>query len=169
MNTWTPLFSKIVDSSVWMEDDYVVKLFVALMALKDADQIVRYNAYALGKKCWPGDDGAEKKALKALKILSSPDTRRIEPQPYDGRRIERVEDGWLILNGQAYEDMMRKINRRAYKAGKQAEYRARKRVGAAYAEGQTRFVAAVKEGDQEKADAIAAEPAERLEQREQNL
>jgi hypothetical protein len=123
MNTWTPLFSKIVDSSLWSAPDFVCKVFVTMMALKDADQVVRYNAYALGKKCWPGDPKAEKRALEALKYLSSPDKERIEPQPHEGRRIQKVEGGWLLLNGQEYEDLMRALNRRAYKAGKQAEYR----------------------------------------------
>lgn len=125
MNTWTPVFSKIVDSSLWSEEDYVCKVFVTMMALKDADQVVRFNAYAIGRKCWPLDPKAEEKVIKALKILSSPDRKRIEPQPHDGRRLQKVEDGWFILNGQKYEDLMRSINRRNYKAKKQREYRAR--------------------------------------------
>ena len=123
MNSWAPLFSKIVDSSLWSEPDHVCKVFITLLAKKDQDQISRMTAYAIGKKCWPLEAGAEAKALDALKILSSPDTKRIEPQPYDGRRIEKVADGWLVLNGQMYEEMMRKLNRRAYKREKQAEYR----------------------------------------------
>ncbi len=127
MNTWTPLFSKIVDSSLWAEPDHVVKVFLTLLALKDADQVVRYNAFAIGRRCWPREDRAEAKVLEALKVLSQPDKTRLEKQPYDGRRIEKVEDGWLLLNGQFYEDMMRKINRREYQRNKQAEYRAKKK------------------------------------------
>lgn len=128
MNTWTPLFSKIVDSSLWAEDDGVVKVFLTMLALKDADMVVRYNAFALGRKCWPMDEGAEARVLEALKVLASPDTKRIEPQPNEGRRIEKVQDGWLLLNGQFYEDMMRHANRAAYQARKQREYRARKKL-----------------------------------------
>jgi len=120
------VFSKIVDSSIWAEPDYICKVFITMLALKDADQVVRHNAYAIGLKCWPRDDKAEAKALDALKVLSSPDKKRIEPQPHEGRRIQKVVDGWLVLNGQVYEDMMRKINRRAYKTDKQSEYRANK-------------------------------------------
>lgn len=130
MNTWTPVFSKIVDSSLWAEPDHVCKVFITMLALKDADQVVRHNAYAIARKCWPADLNGEAQVLAAFKILSSPDTRRLEPQPYGGRRIEKTPDGWLILNGQAYEDMMRSINRRAYKAAKQSEYRSRKKVAA---------------------------------------
>ena len=121
MNTWTPLFSKIVDSSVWTEPDNVVKVFLTMMALKDADQVVRYNAFAIGQRAHK----TEEEVLEALEVLSAPDKKRIEPQPHEGRRVEKVDGGWLLLNGQYYEDLMRSINRRAYKAGKQREYRAR--------------------------------------------
>lgn len=124
MNTWTPLFSKIVDSSLWVEPDHVVKVFLTMLALKDADHVVRYNAFGLAQRAHK----TEKEVLEALKILSSPDRDRIEPQPHQGRRIERVgTEGWRILNGQVYEDMMRSLNRKAYKAAKAAEYRRRKK------------------------------------------
>lgn len=126
MNLWVPVFNKIVDSSIWREPDHVRIVWIAMLALKDRDQVVRFTAYALGTKCWPKEDEteAEKKALDALRILSEPDTRRLEPQPYEGRRIQKVEDGWMILNGKVYEDLMRKENRRNYQAGWQADYRA---------------------------------------------
>jgi hypothetical protein len=123
MNTWTPLFSKIVDSSVWAEPDCVVKVFLTMMALKDADQVVRYNAFAIGQRAHK----TEAEVLEALEVLAAPDKKRIEPQPHEGRRVEKVDGGWLLLNGQYYEDMMRSINRRAYKTGKQREYRANTR------------------------------------------
>ena len=64
-----------------------------------------------------------------MKVLASPDTKRLEKQPHEGRRIERVEDGWLILNGKYYQDLMQSVNRRAYKAQKERERRERKQVG----------------------------------------
>lgn len=129
MNTWTPLFSKIVDSSIWSEEDHVVKVFMTLLALKDADHVVRYNAYALGRKCWPLDPvNSEKRALEALEVLASPDTKRIEPQPFEGRRIQKVEDGWLVLNGPVYSDLMKGVNRRNYQADWQRKYRAKKKT-----------------------------------------
>jgi hypothetical protein len=120
MNTWAPLFSRIVDSSLWREEDWVIKIFITMIARKDADQVVRASAFMIGE--WAKKPEAE--VLKALKILSSPDKKRLEPQPFEGRRIEKRPDGWLILNGLLYEDLMRSINRKAYKARKQREYRA---------------------------------------------
>lgn len=122
--SWAPLFSKIVDSSIWQEPDDVVKIFLTMLAKKESDHVVRGNAYMIGK--WAKKE--EQEVIDALKVLSSPDTKRIEKQPYDGRRIERVDDGWLILNGQHYEDEMRKISRRVYKTKKAREYRDKGRL-----------------------------------------
>jgi hypothetical protein len=123
MNFWTPIFSRIVDSSLWMEPDHVVKVFLTMLAKKDSDMVVRGSAFNISQ--WAKKTEAE--TLEALKILSSPDTKRIEPQLYDGRRIERVEDGWLILNGKMYRDLMVKENERARKRRWAAERRAQVR------------------------------------------
>ena len=130
MNHYSPLFSQIVESSLWAEPDFVCKAFVTLLAIKDSDHIARINAFGLGRKCWPTEpDKAEARAIEALRVLSSPDRRRIEPQPFDGRHIEKVEDGYKILNGQHYENLAREISRREYKARKEREYREQRKVG----------------------------------------
>lgn len=123
MNTFAPLFSTIVDSSLWCEPDHVVKVFLTMMAKKDADMVVRGSAFNIAQ--WAKK--TEQETLDALKILSSPDTRRIEKQLFDGRRIERVEDGWLILNGKFYRELMVKENERARKRRWAAEKRAQER------------------------------------------
>jgi hypothetical protein len=116
MKTWAPLWCGIVDSSVWDEPDHVVKVFLTMLALKDADHIVRLSAYQLHVR----SRKTEQEVLDALKVLSEPDRKRAEPQPFEGRRIELVEEGWLVLNGQYYRDMVslemkRAKNRRAQK------------------------------------------------------
>lgn len=157
MNTWTPLFSKIVDSSVWTLPDYVCKIFVTMLALKDADQVVRYNAFGLAQR----SHKTEKEVLEALKILSSPDKNRLEPQPYEGRRIEKVADGWRLLNGEHYENMMRSLNRREYQRVKQKEYRAKnktqRQVRRENENREARFSAAEESGNQREADEIVGE------------
>lgn len=120
MNTWSPVFSSVVDSSLWLEPDWVIKVFMTMLAKKDADFIVRGSAFNIAQ--W--SKKTEQETIDALKILSSPDTKRIEPQPFAGRRIERVEDGWLILNGKLYRDLMVKENEKARKKRWAAEKRA---------------------------------------------
>lgn len=123
MSLWTPVFGKIVDSSLWTESDVVVKVFITMIAKKNANHVVEASAFMISQ--WAKK--TEKEVLDALKVLASPDRKRLEKQPFDGRRIERVTDGWLILNGQYYEDLMRKTNRRIYQANWQKNYRQQKK------------------------------------------
>ena len=153
MDFYAPLFSKIVDSSLWSEPDFVVKVYLTMLAKKDRDQIVRANAYMIG--CWARKKEVE--VIKALKILSEPDRRRLEPQAHDGRRIQKVPEGWLILNGKYYQDLMVTVNRRAYKAEKERERRERlaNRVGPNGRE--IRYEQAHGAGNEAQCDTIAAE------------
>jgi hypothetical protein len=116
MNSWAPIWSMIVDSSLWDEPYHVRLLFITMLALKDADNIVRYDGYLLGKKAHITPE----ECLEAMSVLSSPDTKRqafecLEKQEFDGRRIEKVDGGWLILNGPKYRSMIQKMKNRGYK------------------------------------------------------
>lgn len=149
MRTWFPLWSTCVDSSIWDEPDYVVKVFLTMMALKDADHIVRLNAFQLGKRARK----SEQEVLDALKVLSSPDTRRVEQQEFEGRRIRAVEDGWLVLNGEKYRAMVSAEMKKARNRRAQAAYRARqKALGPSARERQ--FEEAQKDGNREEMDRL---------------
>lgn len=150
MNTWAPLWSGIVESSLWDEPDYVVKVFMTMLAVKDADHIVRFNAYQLARKARK----TEAEVLDALKVLSSPDKRRIEKQAFDGRRIKSVVEGWLVLNGDKYRSMVQLEMTRARNRRAQAAYRARQNAGKPLP-GESAAVAAMGNGDEAEADRIA--------------
>ncbi len=112
-HTWTPLWSMIVDSSLWQEeDDGTCKVFITMMALKDADHVVRLSAYKIGKRC----NKTELQILAAIKVLSEPDTKRIEEQEFEGRRVQKVDGGWLMLNGQKYQELMQEMVRNRQQA-----------------------------------------------------
>lgn len=124
MNTWTPLWSGIVESSLWEESGDVVKVFMTLLARKDSDHVCRMTAYAISKVCNIG----EVEVLDILKVLASPDKRRKEQQEFHGRRIKAVEQGWLILNGEKYRQMVSDEMRRARLRRSQANFRAKKKA-----------------------------------------
>ena len=160
MLNYVPIFSKIVDSSLWQESDCVVKVFLTMLAKKDWDHVVRANAYAIGR--WALK--TESEVLEALKVLSSPDKRRIEPQPHEGRRIKKVEDGWLILNGEHYRNMTKAAHRASYQAKWQAEKRAKERMLQSIGKGkplpgESAAVRASERGDEMEAERLA-EPNE---------
>jgi hypothetical protein len=137
MHTWAPLWSGIVESSVWEEPDDVRIVFITMLAIKDSDHVVRMSAFSLGRKA----NKTEKEVLAALKVLMSPDKRRIEKQPFDGRRVEKVPDGWLVLNGESYrrkvsEEMRKARLRRAQSVYREKQARnAKKTVGRGNAKG----------------------------------
>jgi len=111
-NNWTPLWNIIVDSSLWEEEDWVCKVFITMLAIKDPDHVVRLTAYQIGKKA----NKSEAEVLKALEILSQPDKKRIEPQEFEGRRVKRVDGGWLMLNGKKYQEMVQDLIRQRQQA-----------------------------------------------------
>lgn len=151
MSNFTPLWEKIVESSVWEESDLVVKVFITLLAKQDRDHVVRGSAYNIAK--WANKTEIE--VLEALKVLSEPDKRRLEPQEHEGRRIQKVEDGWLLLNGEKYQRLMLESFRRARNALAMSERRARQRAQMASSgtQAERNFVAG-KTDDQAIADEV---------------
>lgn len=153
MNTWAPLWSFSPESSLWDEPDYVFKVFITMMAVKDADHVVRFTAYQLARKARK----TEEEVMKALKVLSGPDRRRMEHQEFEGRRVQKVEEGWLILNGEKYRAMVSLEMRRARNRRGQAAHRERQKRQAAANDRERRYVKAAEAGDVERAETIAAE------------
>ena len=120
----------IVDSSIWDEPDYVFRVWIAMLALKDMDHVVRLTAYQLASRMkWR--EGGEAKVLDAWKILSAPDTKRVEPQEFEGRRIKAVEEGWFMLNGDKYRDMVQLEMKRARNRKAQETFRQKTKLEAA--------------------------------------
>lgn len=153
--SYSPVFSKLVHSSLWSEPDHVRIVFITMLALKDSNQIVWGSAFALGEAA----KKTEAEVIDALKILSKPDRKRIEKQPYDGRRIEKVEGGWLVLNGAYYQQMMAVIARRAYKAAWERDNRKRKKGKPLI--GEVKACDALENGDVATFDRLAAPPDQR--------
>lgn len=134
-----------MDSSLWDEPDFVVKVFLTMMALKDADHIVRLTAYQIGRNARK----TEPEVIEALKVLSEPDTRRLEKQDFNGRRIEKVEDGWLILNGQKYRDMVSEEMKKARNRRAQAAWRDRQKMKkGGPLPGEDAYIKALERGDE---------------------
>jgi hypothetical protein len=91
--------------------------------------------------------------LEALKILSSPDRRRKEVQVFDGRRVEAVEDGWFVLNGSKYRDMVsvemkRARDRRAAKAYRERnKSKTKAQVSREYGNGEKAYEKSINNGE----------------------
>jgi hypothetical protein len=97
------LDSGITESSLWCEKDHVRLVFIAFLAKKDHNGFVKtcYERMRTIANLTSDTDGS--KFADAIKILESPDPHSTTPD-FNGRRIERVQGGWMVLNHKKYRD-----------------------------------------------------------------
>lgn len=121
MSGWTKLFSSIVTSSIWIENDATLRVWIAMLATADADGIVEGSI--------PGFASLARVTTEQMRVavatLSEPDADSRTPD-YEGRRIETIEGGWRILNYRAYRE--RPQTKDGSKAPAMRAYRARQRA-----------------------------------------
>lgn len=122
---YTKLFSDIVDSSIWDEDAETKVVWVTLLALSNADGFVRGSVPWLANKARVDVN----KCQHALQKLTSPDKLSRTPDN-DGRRVEAVDRGWIILNYLMFRDRtgLSTDPRRAYQRDWMRKKRSEKKV-----------------------------------------
>lgn len=101
MAGYSKLFSSIVTSSIWCEDNVVLRVWIAMLATCNADGVVDGAVTGFASLARVGVDDMR----RALEVLMSPDPDSRTPDN-EGRRIEAVPGGWRILNYQAYRDRL---------------------------------------------------------------
>lgn len=117
--TYTKLFSELIMSTVWREPDHVRILWITMLALKDhRTHVVRSSIPGLADAARISMD----QCIQALEVLQSVDPYS-RTTDFDGRRIQTVDGGWLILNGEKYKNILDADDRREYQRVKQQEYR----------------------------------------------
>lgn len=120
--SWTPLFSTIIDSSVWRTSKETRLVWITLLAKKNRDGFVRAALWALARDAGVTED----ECRDAIRVLESPDPESHCCQD-EGRRIRPVDGGWVVLNHHLYRDMISRANQRAKQAAWQKEYRKRRK------------------------------------------
>jgi hypothetical protein len=108
---FTKLFNTIVTSTIWQEDDKTRIVWITMLAIADHDGIVSAAVPGLASVAHVDVGSTE----KALKNLASPDEYS-RTQDFEGRRIEVIDGGWLILNYEKYRKMLSEEERKEYKA-----------------------------------------------------
>jgi hypothetical protein len=92
------LFTKILDSSVWLEPIATRIVWVTLIAAMDEDGVAHFSALEnLSLRARVSLLEAE----QAVECFLSPDKNSGDPEN-DGRRLERIPGGYLILNAAKY-------------------------------------------------------------------
>ena len=119
---YTKLFSEIVMSTVWREKDTTRLVWITMLALRNRHHVVEGSV--------PGLADCARVSIKAcrsaLKVLSEPDPDS-RSQELDGRRIQEVDGGWFIINGEKYRRKMSEDERREKNAIYQKNHRERKK------------------------------------------
>ena len=109
----------MVESTLWEEPLEVRVLFLTMLAIKEPDHVVRMPFRRLVKKAHMPPEQVQ----AALDVLMAPDTRSVDDQPDDGRRLRKVDDGWFVINGEYYRKEMQKLMTRIRKNNWQRENR----------------------------------------------
>jgi hypothetical protein len=120
---WTKLFSDILTSSVWTEPSHVRLVWITILALCDADGLVRASVPGLASVARVEIGECE----NALRIFENPD-KYSRSTDFDGRRLERMEGGWRVLNFKRFRDEMSAEQQKDYWRLKQRQHRERAKI-----------------------------------------
>jgi hypothetical protein len=123
MPGFTKLFSEIITSSIWSEDDKTRIVWITMLASCDAMGVVRASVPGLAHVAHVNIVDTRKALLTLCK--PDPDSRSKE---FEGRRIKECDGGWVILNYTKYRNARHEDERKAYMASYMREYRAKQRV-----------------------------------------
>ena len=93
MAGYTPLFSSIVTSSIWAQDNATRIVWITMLALADRNGVVEGSVLGLAHMARVTLEECQ----RALQALTDPDpySRTTE---HEGRRIHPIDGGWQIYN-----------------------------------------------------------------------
>lgn len=118
---YAKLFGSILDSSVWLQPLATRIVWLTLLAAKDQDGFARFATIEnLASRARVSLEDA----TAAIAVLESPDANSSNPE-HDGRRIERVPGGWLVLNATIYDAIAKRENEREQTRERVRRYRAK--------------------------------------------
>ena len=118
---YNKLFTKILDSSIWLAPDPVRLVWITLIAAMDEDGNCMFACAAnVAARARVTVEQAE----SALNEFEAPDSNSGDPDN-EGRRIERIPGGWHLLNAHKYRAMVTKAIIREQTRQRTARYRQR--------------------------------------------
>jgi hypothetical protein len=120
---YTKLFSSIIHSSIWQEDKNTKLLWITMLAMSDWHGEVNGSVIGLAKAAGIEPDDC----VESLEKLKSPD-KWSRSQEFDGRRIEEIDGGWVILNYTKYRELLSEEQRKERNRERQRRYREKKKV-----------------------------------------
>lgn len=123
MSGYTKLFHTILASTIWEAPDYTRLVWITMLAMADRYGEIEASVPGLAKFARVPIEQCQ----KALTELSAPDAFS-RTSEYEGRRIEQIEGGWVLLNYDKYRIKMSQDDKRERDRIRQAERRRRLKV-----------------------------------------
>jgi hypothetical protein len=120
MNSYTKLFSCLLTSTIWAEDDKTRIVWVTMLAM--ADQHGEVHSTVPGLSRLSGVPVAD--VEKALAKFMSPD-QYSRTKDHEGRRIAEIEGGWELLNHAKYRALASREDSKAKATERQKRKRDR--------------------------------------------
>ena len=118
MQSFSKLFSSILDSTIWSESVTTKIVWVTMLAMTDSVGCVYASIPGLGKRAGVSIDDAQ----AALKCFLSPDPYS-RTKDHEGRRIKEIDGGWQLLNYDKYSQAKSREQRNEYQRIKMRERR----------------------------------------------
>jgi hypothetical protein len=120
---YNKIFTKILDSSIWMESVHTRIVWVTFLAAMDEDGFVGFAcpANVAHRANLPLPE-----TLAALECLEGPDANSSDPDN-GGRRLERVPGGWMVLNAVKYRDLVTRLAIKERNRNRVRKFREKKR------------------------------------------
>ena len=106
---FTKLLPRIVRSTIWFEEDHMLRVWIAFLALVNKNGMVSGSATGMAHTARVTLD----QFLEAELKFQSPDPHSTT-KDNEGRRIKKVDGGWIILNFKAIRDELAEEERRHY-------------------------------------------------------
>ncbi len=97
---YTKLFSSIITSTIWIENDPTRIVWITMLALADKNGEVQGSVPGLARLAGVSVEACD----AALATFLAPDERS-RTKTDEGRRIEEIDGGWLLLNHAKYRKM----------------------------------------------------------------
>lgn len=120
MNGYTKLFQSLVTSSLWTESDRTRIVWITILAMADKHGEIQASVPGLARLAGVPVEDCE----KAIDLFLSPDRHSRTPD-HDGRRIEKIDGGWAILNHAKYRAMASDADRKNQSAERVKRHRER--------------------------------------------
>lgn len=122
---YNKIFTKILDSSIWLETHPTRIVWFTFLAAMDEQGFAQFASVAnLAHRARVTLEEAE----AAVHCLESPDPNSSDPDN-EGRRIERVHGGWVVLNSGKYRDLVTRAVAQEKTRQRVARFRAKKAAG----------------------------------------